>query len=217
MLMDLFASIDGHPVWGWLSNELEPWNLVNSNLEFGLIHRVADLAQKAGKSIRDDVDIDDSLGPVFIHHDVKIGSYVRIEGPAYVEAGAEIRHGAYLRSGTYVCSDRVVGHSSEIKNTLMMPGSKAPHFNYVGDSILGTNVNLGAGTKISNVRLDRGNVPIRNPDGSIIDSNMRKIGAMIGDSSELGCNVVTNPGAVIPSSSAIPPNTTVTGFWNHER
>ena len=71
-----------------------------------------------------------------------------------------------------------------------------------------------AGSKISNMRLDRGNVPIRLFDGTKIDTGMRKVGAMIGDSSELGCNVVTNPGAIIPPSSAVPPNTTVTGYWS---
>ena len=115
--------------------------------ESGLMHRIADLAREAGGSNREGLDIDDSKGPVFVHDEAYIGPYVRIEGPAYVEAGAEIRHGAYLRPGSYVCSGCVVGHSSEIKNTLMMPGSKAPHFNYVGDSILGSNSNLGAGAK----------------------------------------------------------------------
>ena len=212
--MDLFMAIAGHPVWGWLSDEERPWRLMDPESESGLMHRIADLAKETGSSNREDLDIDDSKGPVYVHDEAYIGPYVRIEGPAYVEAGAEIRHGAYLRPGSYVCSGCVVGHSSEIKNTLMMPGSKAPHFNYVGDSILGSNSNLGAGAKISNVRLDRGNVPVRFSDGSTIDTGMRKVGAMIGDSSELGCNVVTNPGAVIPPSSAIPPNSTVTGYWS---
>jgi len=97
----------------------------------------------------------------------------------------------------------------------MMPGSKAPHFNYVGDSIIGVNVNLGAGAKISNVRLDRRTVPIQIPNIPKIDSGLRKLGAMIGDSTEIGCNVVTNPGAVIPPLSAVPPNTVVTGYWDH--
>ena len=212
--MDLFSAIEGHPVWEWLSEEQRPWMLMDSASESGLMHRVADLAKEAGSSPREGVDIDESKGPVFVHEGAHVGPHVRIEGPAYVEAGAEIRHGAYLRPGTYVCDGCVVGHSSEIKNTLMMPGSKAPHFNYVGDSILGCNSNLGAGSKISNMRLDRGNVPIRLFDGTKIDTGMRKVGAMIGDSSELGCNVVTNPGAIIPPSSAVPPNTTVTGYWS---
>ena len=212
--MELFAAITGHPEWGWLSDEERPWRLMDPKSESGLMHRIADLAREAGGSNREGLDIDDSEGPVFVHDEAYIGPHVRIEGPAYVEAGAEIRHGAYLRPGSYVCSGCVVGHSSEIKNTLMMPGSKAPHFNYVGDSILGSNSNLGAGAKISNVRLDRGNVPLRFSDGSTIDTGMRKLGAMIGDLSELGCNVVTNPGAVIPLSSAVPPNATVTGYWS---
>ena len=123
--MDLFTAISGHPEWGWLSDEERPWRLMDSESEFGLMRRIADLARKRGMSNIEGLDIDDSKGPVFVHEEAHIGPCVRIEGPVYVEAGAEIRHGAYLRPGSYVCSGCVVGHSSEIKNTLMMPGSKA--------------------------------------------------------------------------------------------
>ena len=214
--MDLFRAISGHPEWGWLSNEECPWRIIDPKSESGLMRRITDLAGNKAQSNIEGLDIDESKGPVFVHEEAHVGPYVRIEGPAYVEAGAEIRHGAYLRPGSYICGGCVVGHSSEIKNTLMMPGSKAPHFNYVGDSILGSNSNLGAGAKISNVRLDRGTIPVRFPDGSTIDTGMRKLGGMIGDSGELGCNVVTNPGAVIPPSSAVPPNATVSGYWSPE-
>jgi NDP-sugar pyrophosphorylase family protein len=211
--MNLFSMVASHPEWGWLSDEERPWIIIDPKSNSGLMLRIADLAGGADSPDREGLDIDDSKGPVFVHDEAYIGPNVRIEGPSYVEAGAEIRHGAYLRPGSYVCNGCVVGHSSEIKNTLMMPGSKAPHFNYVGDSILGPNSNLGAGAKISNVRLDRGNVSVRFSNGSSMDTGMRKLGAMIGELSELGCNVVTNPGAVIPPSSAVPPNTSVTGYW----
>ena len=156
----------------------------------------------------------DICGPVFIHETAQLGPYVKIEGPVIVESGAVIRHNAYIRPGTYIGERCVVGHSSEIKNTLMMPGSKAPHFNYVGDSVIGCNVNLGAGTKISNVRLDKRTVPIQFANGRRLDSGMKKFGALVGEDSELGCNVVTNPGSILPPGSAVPPNVTVTGYWN---
>lgn len=207
--------IAGHKNWGWLSEESAPWKVLDSDGTFGLIPTVANIVNSETALSQSLEDVDTSLGPIFIHLGAKISSNVRIEGPVYVEDGVEIRHSAYLRPGTYVCSGCVVGHSSEVKNTIMMPGSKVPHFNYVGDSILGTGVNLGAGTKISNVRLDRGAVPIGLPDGGRIDSGLKKVGAMVGDQSEIGCNVVTNPGAVIAPRSAIPPNRVVTGYWSN--
>ena len=98
-------------------------------------------------------------------------------------------------------------------NSILLPGSKAPHFNYVGDSILGIGVNLGAGAKLSNVRNDRRNILVSLGDGSKIDTRLVKLGALVGDGSQLGCNVVTNPGSIIAPGSMIPPNETITG-WN---
>ena len=99
-----------------------------------------------------------------------------------------------------------------MKNSILLPNSKAPHFNYVGDSILGLEVNLGAGTKLSNVRNDRGSVPISKENGDRFDSGLRKLGAIIGDGSQLGCNVVTNPGCIISPGKMINPNETVSGY-----
>ena len=106
-----------------------------------------------------------------------------------------------------------MGHSSEVKNSILLPNSKAPHFNYVGDSILGLDVNLGAGTKLSNVRNDRGTVPVMNHEGERFDSGLTKLGAIIGDKSQLGCNVVTNPGSIVAPGMMISPNQTVSGWF----
>jgi len=150
---------------------------------------------------------------VFIHPDAEIGEFVRIEGPSYVGANAEIRHSAYLRKGSWICDGAVVGHSSEVKNSILLPNSKAPHFNYVGDSILGFGVNIGAGVKLSNVRNDGGDIAVTLENGERVDTGLRKLGALIGDDSQLGCNVVTNPGSIIVPCSMISPNETVTGWF----
>ena len=150
---------------------------------------------------------------VFIHPDAEIGEFVRIEGPSYVGANAEIRHSAYLRKGSWICDGAVVGHSSEVKNSILLPNSKAPHFNYVGDSILGFGVNIGAGVKLSNVRNDGGDIAVTLENGEKVDTGLRKLGALIGDDSQLGCNVVTNPGSIIVPCSMISPNETVTGWF----
>ena len=184
------------PKW---NDENSPWEILDPNNEFLL-----------GKQIRTTNQRDDLI---FIHPDAIVAESAVIEGPCYIGPNVIIRHGAYLRGGSWICNDSVVGNSSEIKNSLLLPGAKAPHFNYVGDSIIGANVNLGAGVKISNVRNDRGPVYVRLFSGDRVQTNLRKMGAMIGDGSQIGCNSVTNPGALIGANSMISPNETVTGYF----
>ena len=183
------------PLW---ENPEEPWSIL-SHTEMGIEGQLSRLA--------------DSEDGIIIHPSAKIGDFVRIEGPCYIGANAEIRHSAYLRKGSWICEGALVGHSSEVKNSILLPNSKAPHFNYVGDSIIGFDANLGAGVKLSNVRNDRGEVPIFLENIGRIGSGLSKMGALIGDKSQLGCNVVTNPGAIIAPSSMIAPNETVTGWF----
>ena len=211
--MDLFPESKGHRKWGWIAELDEPWKILLSEYKRNLQWIINESISKEIKKCKDLAGVEVSGGPIFVDPGARISTSIRMEGPIYIEAGAEIRHGAYLRPGTYVSSACVVGHSSEIKNTLMLPGSKAPHFNYVGDSILGYGVNLGAGAKISNVRLDGNTIPIHHPDGTKVDSGLRKMGALVGDHTQVGCNVVTNPGSILPPLSAVPPNSVVSGYW----
>ena len=150
---------------------------------------------------------------VFIHPSAKVADCVEIEGLCYIGENVEIRHGAYLRRGSWICKDALVGHSTEVKNSILLPGSKAPHFNYVGDSILGSKVNLGAGTKLSNIRNDRRDIIVTLGDGERKTTGLKKMGAIIGENSQLGCNVVTNPGSILATNSMVPPNETVTGWF----
>jgi NDP-sugar pyrophosphorylase family protein len=163
-----------------------------------------------GPSLREGVSIDDSKGVVHIHPDAVIEPGVHIIGPSYIGADAIIRHGAYIREFSWICDRALVGHASEVKHSVLLPGSKAPHFN-VGDSILGPNVNLGAGAKLSNLRNDGAEVHVI-LDGRRLPSGLRKFGAILGEDCQLGCNVVTNPGVVIGPNSLVMPNTTVTGI-----
>ena len=109
----------------------------------------------------------------------------------------------------------MVGHCTEVKHSILLPGAKAPHFNYVGDSILGGGVNLGAGTKLSNLRNDGKEVHVR-INNERIGSGLRKFGAILGEGCQLGCNSVTNPGVVLGCNSAVFPNSTVTGIHEAE-
>ena len=185
------------PVWG---DYEAPWSLLSSS-PGGLISQIRDLVEEPDG--------------VFIDPSATIGEFVRIEGPCFIGANVEIRHTAYLRQGSWICDDAVVGHATEVKNSVLLPGAKAPHFNYVGDSILGIDANLGAGTKLSNVRNDRREVLATLSDGTKINTGLSKMGAIIGDGSQLGCNVVTNPGTILEPRSMVSPNKTVTGWFGH--
>jgi NDP-sugar pyrophosphorylase family protein len=154
--------------------------------------------------------VDESQGKVIVEASARIEVGAHLIGPCYVGPGAEVRHGAYVRPFSWICAEAVVGHASETKHAVLLPGAKAPHFNYVGDSVLGKGVNLGAGTKISNLRNDGGEVQLR-IDGERIGSGLRKFGALLGEGCQLGCNSVTNPGVILGCNSIVWPNITVTG------
>ena len=133
-----------------------------------------------------------------------------IKGPALIGSNTIVRQGAYIRGPVLIGDNCLVGHASEVKGSIMLNGSKAPHFAYVGDSILGNRVNLGAGTKISNLRVLPGAVRVKQGDESW-DTGLRKFGAVLGDDAETGCNAVLNPGTLIGPRSIVYPNCTVGG------
>jgi len=181
------------PEWG---ESEHPWSILDDKVN-GIQFQISKIVDESG---------------IFIHPTAKIGDCVRIEGPSYVGPNAEIRHGALLREGSWICEGALVGHSSEIKNSILLPNSKAPHFNYVGDSIVGFEANLGAGVKLSNVRNDGRGVLVTIRQDMRVESGLMKLGALVGDYSQIGCNTVTNPGTIIGANSMIPPNTTVNGW-----
>lgn len=152
-------------------------------------------------------------GAVLVGKNIKIGKGVLIESGALIKSPAiigdcsEIRQGAYLRGYCLVGKRCVVGHTTEVKHTIFLNDAKAGHFAYLGDSILGNNVNLGAGTKCANLRFLSGNVSIRTATGRL-DTGLRKFGAVIGDGTQTGCNAVTSPGTIIGPDSLLMPNTT---------
>ena len=136
-----------------------------------------------------------------------------IKGRVLIGENCEVRQGAYIRGNAIIGDNCVVGHTTELKNAIFLNGAKAGHFAYIGDSILGNEVNLGAGTKLANFKVDTGDRSVcvcmqgeRTPTG------LRKMGAVIGDNAELGCNTVTMPGALVGPGALVYPNTTVRGF-----
>ena len=141
--------------------------------------------------------------PIFIHPTARIEPAVHIIGPAYIGADVELRHGAYIRDEVVLLPRSVVGHGSEAKNSVLFPGAAVPHLSYVGDSILGHDVNLGAGTILSNLPIIQ-HETIRIPFGDeVVDTGRRKLGAIIGDQTSVGCNAVINPGVLLGRDSNV--------------
>ena len=133
---------------------------------------------------------------VSIEKNVTIEPGAYIEGPCIIGKGSTIRHSAYVRPYVLTGKNCVIGHATEVKHSILLDGAQAPHFNYVGDSILGNNVNLGAGVICANFRLDKGEVVV-DVDGSRFKTGLRKFGAILGDMSQLGCNTVLDPGILL--------------------
>jgi NDP-sugar pyrophosphorylase family protein len=130
---------------------------------------------------------------------------VMIVGPAVIGRNCQIRHNAYIRQGAIIGDNCVVGNSTEIKNAILFNNAQAPHFNYVGDSILGHKAHLGAGVKISNFKVFPGNIVVE-IEGKEIDTGLRKFGALLGDGAEIGCNAVLSPASIVGRNSVIYPN-----------
>ena len=149
---------------------------------------------------------------VLIGKRVRIADTARIEAPAILGDGCEVRHGAYIRGSVILGKGCVVGNSSEIKNSVLFDGAQVPHFNYVGDSVLGKGAHLGAGAICSNLRSDKKNVVIKG-ENLQIETGLRKLGAILGDGVEIGCGAVLCPGTVIGKNTSVYPLTLARGIY----
>ena len=148
---------------------------------------------------------------VFIGEGTIVEPGAMIQGPAIIGRNCQIRHNAYIRADVIVGDDCVIGNSTEIKNALLFNHAVAPHFNYVGDSILGFKAHLGAGVVLSNFKLMPENITVE-MDGQPFDTGLRKFGALLGDHADIGCNAVLNPGSIIGKNSVIYPCTNWRGI-----
>lgn len=150
---------------------------------------------------------------IWIHKEAKVAPTAFLNGPLIVCRGAEIRHCAFVRGSALVGEGAVVGNSTELKNVILFDKVQVPHYNYVGDSILGYKSHMGAGSITSNVKSDKLLVKIHAEDGEI-ETGRKKVGAMLGDQVEVGCGSVLNPGTVIGRESNIYPLSSVRGCVN---
>ncbi len=165
-----------------------------------------------GKEVRDATVL--YAGSLFWDEQILIGpgSVVEpgalVQGPTIIGANTEVRQGAYVRSCSLIGDRCVVGHTTEMKASVMLNDAKAGHFAYIGDSILGHAVNLGAGTKLANLKLKAGTVCLKT-GRAVVDTGFQKLGAVLGDRVQIGCNAVTNPGALLGKGCVVLPLTSV--------
>ena len=156
------------------------------------------------------------IGEVFIDEGtvVEAGAYVR--GPAIIGKNCEIRTGAYVRGDALVGDSCIVGNATELKNTLFLDRAAAPHYNYCGDSVLGNDANLGAGTKLSNYKIAADKTVRLLADGKVIDTGLIKFGAILGDGANTGCNSVLNPGTVLGRNVLVYACAALRGYVPHD-
>lgn len=170
---------------------------------------IGDYIQARGATLSAD-EYDSPAPGVWISKDATVAASASITGPCIIEAGAEVRHCAFIRGSAIVGRGAVVGNSTELKNVLLFDKVQVPHYNYVGDSILGFGAHMGAGAITSNVKSDKALVVVHTPDGDI-ETGRKKFGAILGDGVEVGCGSVLNPGTVIGRGARVYPLSSVRG------
>ena len=170
---------------------------------------ISDLILEIGKTLPED-EFDHPAEDVWIAKDATVFSTAYIKGPCIIGHNTEVRQCAFIRGSALVGDNCVVGNSTELKNVILFDVVQVPHYNYVGDSILGYKSHMGAGSITSNVKSDKKLVVIKN-EGELIETGRKKVGAMVGDGVEVGCGSVLNPGTVIGRNSNVYPLSSVRG------
>ncbi len=183
------------------------------DLPFEVLPKIKDFCISLFPSLGDDyVKIKED---VYVAHDAIVADSATIIGPAIIGHNTEVRPSAYIRGSVIIGDNAVIGNSTEIKNAIIFNGAQLPHYNYVGDSIIGYKAHLGAGAIVSNFRLDHASIKIAG-DGEKFDTGLRKMGVLLGDGVEVGCNSVICPGSIIGRGSVIYPLSRVVGILDSE-
>ena len=183
--------------------------LLNYTYPWEVLPHIEEFIINVGKNLQKD-EYTEVKENVWIHKTANIYESVYINGPTIICKDAEVRHCAFIRGKAIIGEGAVVGNSTELKNVILFNKVQVPHYNYVGDSILGYKSHLGAGSITSNVKSDKKLVVIKSQD-ALIETNLRKVGAMVGDNVEVGCGSVLNPGTVIGRNTNIYPLSSVRG------
>lgn len=185
----------------WLARTEYPWEILD---------KIKDIIAAIGETLPADA-FDHPADGVWIAKDAEVFPSAYIGAPCIIGHGTQVRQGAFIRGGALVGDGAVIGNSTELKNCILFDGVQAPHFNYVGDAVLGYRAHLGAGAVTSNVKSDKTPVVVQNGKERI-ETGRRKLGAMVGDWVEVGCNSVLNPGTIIGARSSVYPLSSVRGI-----
>ena len=189
---DMFADLSTTLAKDLFLETVYPWEVLPKIKEF---------VRALGQTLSLD-EYDHPADEVWIHKSAKLFPNIYIDGPAIIGAETELRPGAFVRGSALVGKGCVVGNSTELKNCILFDKVQVPHYNYVGDSILGNYSHMGAGSICSNVKSDKTLVVVRG-DGLVIETGLKKFGAILGDHVEVGCNSVLNPGTVLEPYSSV--------------
>ena len=174
-----------------------------------VLPKIKDFIIKLGETLSND-EYDKVGEDVWIAKDATVAPTAFIKGPAIIGKGAEVRHCAFIRGNAIVGENAVVGNSTELKNVILFNNVQVPHYNYVGDSILGYKSHMGAGSITSNVKSDKKLLIVKNGEETI-ETGLKKFGSMVGDNVEVGCGSILNPGSVIGRNTNIYPLSSVRG------
>ena len=177
---------------------------------FEVLAKIGDFIKETGKNLPKDI-YEEKGENIWVARSAKVASTASINGPCIIGENSEIRHCAFIRGNAFVGNNCVVGNSTELKNVVLIDTVQVPHYNYVGDSVLGKRSHMGAGSITSNVKSDKTLVCVKNGD-EVVKTGLKKFGAIIGDGVEIGCNSVLNPGSVIGKNTNIYPLSRVRGF-----
>jgi len=191
-----------------LGNSIAHDYIIKYEYPFEVLPHIKDIIIEIGNSLgKDYIKIKEN---VWVHESSKIDESAVINGPCIIDSNTEIRPHAYIRGNAIIGKNAVFGNSCEIKNAILYDNTQVPHFNYVGDSILGNYAHMGAGSITSNVKSDKTLVVIKNKEEKQ-ETNLKKVGAFLGDYVEIGCNSVLTPGTIVMPNSNIYPLTMVRG------
>ncbi len=175
-----------------------------------VLPEISDFIKKLGPTL--DPEIYEKRGEdIWVAKSAKVFDSAYLNGPLIIDEDAEVRQCAFVRGSAIVGKNCVVGNSTELKNVVLFNNVQVPHYNYVGDSVLGYKSHMGAGSITSNVKSDKTLVVVKSRDGEEIETGLKKFGAMLGDNVEVGCNSVLNPGTVVCPRSNIYPLSPVRG------
>ena len=184
---------------------------LNKEYPWEVIGQINAYITKLGNTL--DKEKFDKIGDdIWIAKSTVVAETANIIGPTIIDENAEIRHSAYIRGNAIIGKNVVIGNSTEIKNAIIFNNAEIPHFNYVGDSILGCKAHMGASSILSNVRLDNKKISISINNRQRVMTDLYKFGAILGDGVQVGCGAVINPGSVISRNKMIMPLSTVSGY-----